>query len=981
MAEARCCFKLPYAIVVVLLLNMNSPCIGCSERDRQALLALKQGLVGDDGDRLLSWGREAQNRNCCQWEGVYCSSNQTGHVVKLDLEDQSLRGKISPELVKLQHLEYLNLRFNNLSRSQIPDFIGSLSNLRHLDLSSANFGGQIPNQLGNLTHLQYLDLSSHGYFVIRPENSIHAKNLNWLPNLSGLKHLDLTYTNLSDVVGWLEAVNMLPKLRKLILSACKLPRPIISSVSLMNSSNSLVHVDLSHNNLNSSIFQWLSGTRTNLVYLDLSWNNFRGSSIPDYFGNMSSLAYLSLYYNHLEGGIPNSFAKLCRLRELDLGFNSLSGQLSDFVETLSKCAQKTLESLDISHNPDLSGSLPDLTNFLSLKSLFLEKNNLSGRIPESIGQMSKLETIGFGWNSLEGVISETHFSKLSKLSYLSLSSNSLLLNFSFDWIPPFQLRRIQLTSCKMWPSSFPKWLQTQKNYTWLDISDAGISDTIPSWFWDFSQKIKVMDISHNQMRGTVGNIRLDFAPRLNLSWNQLNGPIPSILSKASVLDLSHNNFSGAASFLCATEDSNLTFLDLSSNHVSGELPDCWIHFKKLVFLDFSNNYLFGKIPTTMGHLFSIETLRLSNNRFVGQLPSQLKNCTKLTLFDLGENSLSYSIPEWLGASLPNLTILILRGNQFYRSIPPQLCHLTSIQILDLSMNNISGTIPKCLNNLIVLAKKRNSRRIIRHSYTAKLGELSYIWDYEEEASLTWKGVRSKYKSTLGLVKSIDLSSNKLTGEIPSEITDLVGLVSLNLSRNQLTGQIPPRIGMLLELDFLDLSRNQINGRIPNSLSQIDRIGYLDLSENNLSGKIPIGTQLQSFSPSSYGGNPLLCGLPLLRTCNEEEKGPRQTVLVNQDDKDGLISQGFYISLGLGFAVGFWGVFGTLLFNRSCRYTYFNFWTCFTDWLYVKTEIIRQRILPAPLKRHSFPSVEDGREEGLLFALAFEYLSDDDEGSH
>ncbi|ONI23075.1 hypothetical protein PRUPE_2G168700 [Prunus persica] len=872
------CFKVFRSFLVVLLLRMNNPCIGCSEREMQALLTLKQGLVGDDSDRLLSWGREAQNRNCCQWEGVYCSSNQTGHVVELDLEDQSLQGKISPELVKLQHLEYLNLRFNNLSRSQIPDFIGSLSNLRHLDLSSANFGGEIPNQLGNLTHLQYLDLSSPGL----PENSIHAKNLNWLPSLSGLKHLDLSSTNLSDVVGWLEAVNMLPKLTNLILDGCNLP-PIIFSVAIINSSNSLVHVDLSRNNLNSSIFQWLSGTHTNLVYLDLSMNYFRGSSIPAAFGNMSSLEYLIIYGSELEGGFPNSFAKLCRLRYLELFRNSLSGQLTKFVEILSECDQNTLEYLDISYNKDIVGSLPDLTNFLSLKHLFLGGNNLSGRIPESIGRMSELETIHFAWNSLEGVISETHFSKLSKLSYLDLSSNSLLLNFSFDWIPPFQLQGIKLKSCKMWPSSFPKWLQTQKNYTSLDISDAGISDTIPSWFWDLSQKLEDMDISHNQMRGTVGNTRLEYAQYLNLSWNQLKGPLPSVLSKVAALDLSHNNFSGAASFF-------------------------------------------------------IETLKLSNNRFVGEMPSQLKNCRKLALLDLGENNLSSSIPKWLGASLPNLGILILRGNQFYRSIPPQLCHLTRIQILDLSRNKISGTIPKCLNNLIPLAQKGNSSLTIQHHYTFQLGEGLSSWLYDDEASLTWKGVRSKYQSTLGLVKSIDLSSNKLTGEIPSEITDLVGLVSLNLSRNQLTGQIPSRIGMLQELDSLDLSRNHINGRIPNSLSRIDRIGYLDLLENELSGKIPIGTQLQSFGPSSYGGNPLLCGLPLLRTCNEEEKGPGQTVLVNQEDKDGLITQGFYISLGLGFAVGFWGVFGTLLFNRSCRYTYFNFWTCFTNWLYVKAPL-------------------------------------------
>ncbi|PQP94129.1 putative LRR receptor-like serine/threonine-protein kinase [Prunus yedoensis var. nudiflora] len=117
---------------------------------------------------------------------------------------------------------------------------------------------------------------------------------------------------------------------------------------------------LSYNNLNSSIFQWLSGTHTNLVELDLSRNNLNGSSIPDDFGNMSSLAYLSLSGSRLKGGIPNSFAKLCSLQHLDLWNNSLSGQLSDIIDILSKCAQNTLEYLDICDKPiNRSNTLKD----------------------------------------------------------------------------------------------------------------------------------------------------------------------------------------------------------------------------------------------------------------------------------------------------------------------------------------------------------------------------------------------------------------------------------------------------------------------------------------------------------------------------------------------------------------------------------------------------------------------------------------------
>ncbi|KAB2595810.1 LRR receptor-like serine/threonine-protein kinase ERECTA [Pyrus ussuriensis x Pyrus communis] len=189
-----------------------------------------------------------------------------------------------------------------------------------------------------------------------------------------------------------------------------------------------------------------------------------------------------------------------------------------------------------------------------------------------------------------------------------------------------------------------------------------------------------------------------------------------------------------------------------------------------------------------------------------------------------------------------------------------------------------------------------------------------------------------YTNTSGLVKRIDFSSNKLNGD-PTEISCLVGLVSLNLSRNQLTGQITPDIGKLESLDSLDLSRNQKDGRFPASLARIDRLGFLDLSYNNLTGKIPNGTQLQSFDPTVYAGNPY------------EEIGPDQ--VSNEDDKDDqLISYGFYISMGLRFAVGFWGVCGSLIYIREWRYTYFKFLNLLNDWFYVRVVLIKWKLTDA-----------------------------------
>ena len=186
------------------------------------------------------------------------------------------------------------------------------------------------------------------------------------------------------------------------------------------------------------------------------------------------------------------------------------------------------------------------------------------------------------------------------------------------------------------PSILLKWLQTQKNCYWLDISNSGISDNISHFYWDFSPQLQFLALSNNHISGHIPNFSLEISnfPFIDLSSNNLEGEIPSFLFKVAHLNLSHNMFSEPIQSLCAIRNEVLFFLDLSNNQLSGELPNCWMHLEGLKILKLENNHFFGKIPWSMGLLLGIETIYLSNNSFSGEIPSSLKNCTKLKLLIL-----------------------------------------------------------------------------------------------------------------------------------------------------------------------------------------------------------------------------------------------------------------------------------------------------------------------------------------------------------
>ncbi|CAL5364959.1 unnamed protein product [Camellia sinensis] len=354
------------------------------------------------------------------------------------------------------------------------------------------------------------------------------------------------------------------------------------------------------------------------------------------------------------------------------------------------------------------------------------------------------------------------------------------------------------------------------------------------------------------------------------------------------------------------------------------------------------NNFYGKIPRSMGSLGEIDTLNLRSNNFSGGVPSSLKRCTKLRMFDLGENKLTGKIPGWIGTHLTSLIVLSLRFNEFNGSIPRHICHLNQIQVLDFSHNRLSGNIPHCFHNFTALVESKSSSATISFYYMKFYGSYAQSGTYIDNALVLWKGKESEYGNTLGLLKCIDLSSNELVGKIPKQVGSLAGLVSLDLSRNNLTGNIIQEVGWMKMLESLDLSANELSGLIPAGLADLNFLSVLNLSNNRLSGKIPISTQLQSFDPSVYSGNPELCGLPLPNKCPGEEIVVEPLVIVQEDD-DNFITTGFYISMGLGFTLGFWTVFGTMIFNKPSRHAYFEFLDRIKNWFYVTTALRMARL--------------------------------------
>ena len=109
---------------------------------------------------------------------------------------------------------------------------------------------------------------------------------------------------------------------------------------------------------------------------------------------------------------------------------------------------------------------------------------------------------------------------------------------------------------------------------------------------------------------------------------------------------------------------------------------------------------------------------------------------------------------------------------------------------------------------------------------------------------------------------INLGINDLTGEISSSVSNLINLQTLNLEYNNLTGEIPSEIGGLSDLENLDLGGNNFTGSIPEELGSLINLKVLILYNNELTGSIPIEiSNLTNLEHLSFYNNNLTGEIP------------------------------------------------------------------------------------------------------------------------
>nr|AAP04161.1 putative receptor protein kinase (TMK1) [Arabidopsis thaliana]BAF00566.1 putative receptor protein kinase [Arabidopsis thaliana] len=402
-----------------------------------------------------------------------------------------------------------------------------------------------------------------------------------------------------------------------------------------------------------------------------------------------------------------------------------------------------------------------------------------------------------------------------------------------------------------------------------------------------TKRVTRIQIGHSGLQGTLSpDLRnLSELERLELQWNNISGPVPSLSGLASlqVLMLSNNNFDsipsdvfqGLTSLQSVEIDNNpfksweipeslrnasaLQNFSANSANVSGSLPGFLgpDEFPGLSILHLAFNNLEGELPMSLAGS-QVQSLWLNGQKLTGDI-TVLQNMTGLKEVWLHSNKFSGPLPDFSG--LKELESLSLRDNSFTGPVPASLLSLESLKVVNLTNNHLQGPVPVFKSSVSVdLDKDSNSFCLSSPGEcdprVKSLLLIASSFDYPPRLAESWKG-NDPCTNWIGIACSngnitvISLEKMELTGTISPEFGAIKSLQRIILGINNLTGMIPQELTTLPNLKTLDVSSNKLFGKVPGFRSNVvvNTNGNPDIGKDKSSLSSP-----GSSSPSGGSGS-------------------------------------------------------------------------------------------------------------------------------
>ena len=833
------------------------------------------------------------------------------NLEELDLSHNNLQaaGAIKVCKTNLTKLTSFNISHNNIAfdaTNDIGTFLSHNTKLQILDISGNNIqelGYIFKSVLSNLTSLNI----SHSGVI----NEAADELATFLLQNTSLQGIDLSYSNLStsSAVKIFKGMKNTSNLKIINISHNMIKdeaADMLANVLLNNIK--LKDIDLSCTNLSTlstiNIFKGMKNI-SNLEKINISHNTITdeaAKNIANVLSHNHKLQSLDLSSDHIKyEGLFEIFYCLQNamyLRKLNISCNKITATNANIIATVLSHNLK-LEELNLGNNLMQTASTVTIFKSLrqnsNLKKLYINDNMITDAAADDIAvvlSQNVLEELDISCNNLQtaGIIkifgSMKHISTLTKLNiahnnvtdeatkYIvdGLSSNSNLKELNLSHINlknTIGYKNLKLTNLNKF------------NFSSNNIDEQSANEI--SLFLSHCINLKVLDLSCANLQNS-GCIQI--FNRLNIfSLTTFNISGNSIMTRAAdtiavllfknheleKLDLSCNNLqeSGIKHILMKINISNLSILNISSNHISNlkYIGDVLTHATKLVELDLSHNTLSaGSMRYFLYRLKSIFAnlvkLKVSGNIISAEVTEALADVllenTKLQELDLSDNNLHGESVRNIfnGLKISTLIKFNISHNKIThlaaRYIAIFLSRNTKLEELDLSHNQLlsAGAIKICWMSLTNLTNFNISHNGITAqaaneiaaflSHNAKLQVLDLSSNRLEEScclkvlqhtfmlsslKISDCNVISETAGELATVllhstflQELDLSYNSLSKldslKILKGMKNISSLVTINVSHNKITDEAAEELATVLlcntKLEKLDLSFNDLS---------------------------------------------------------------------------------------------------------------------------------------------------------------------------